>query len=114
MKVLYLEIHDNLMVPKVVDLLRIALGNAYSFKQFDELAENSRPIFIHLVCDNHTSAWEAYEKIKSNPEINRKGNPLISVQWYRTQWYNQMAAKAKQMEYNTKKMANYNTDGAAT
>ena len=113
MKVLYLEIHGNLIVPRVVDLLRMALGNAYNFKQFDEMTEDSRPVFIHLICDNHISAWEVYEKIKSNPEINPKNSkniinkPLISVQWYRTHWYHQVAAKAKQMEYNTKKMSNY-------
>jgi hypothetical protein len=59
-------------------------------------------VFVHLSFSSHNAACVAYDKITAMMAISP--NFPVRVHWHKTAWYHQVAAKARQMEYNAKRL----------
>lgn len=59
-------------------------------------------MFVHLSFSSHNAACVAYDKITAMMAISP--NFPVRVHWHKTAWYHQVAAKARQMEYNAKRL----------
>ena len=97
MRTIIAELDVCLKAEDIKDLLSLLLGDNISLSFFNTQDMDTKPVFVHLLFENHKLAWEAFHTLR---QASQSGAP-VKPSWIKTQWYWLCAQKELQNYYTS-------------